>query len=60
MTEKPVEDVVQDVEPEETPDAEEYHADDDTVSDDTGTAYDVTGEPDATPQDVEPEPEPGE
>jgi hypothetical protein len=60
MTEKPIEDVAQDVLPEDEPDPEEYHADDDTVSGDTGTAYDVTGAPDATPQDEEFEAEPGE
>lgn len=59
MTEKPIEDVAQDVLTQDDPDAEEYHADDDTVSDDTGTAYDVTGEADATPQDEEPDAEPG-
>lgn len=40
MTEKPLE-----------AEAEEHHADDDTVSDETGTAYDPTGQADATPQD---------
>jgi hypothetical protein len=59
MTEKPIEDVAEDVLTEDEPDSEEYHPDDDTVSDDTGTAYDVTGAPDATPQDEEPEAEPG-
>lgn len=43
--------------PEEEPRAEEYHPDEDAVSDSTGTAYAPTGEPDATPQDELPEDE---
>lgn len=57
MTEKPLEDVAQDVLSEDEPTPEEYHADDDTVSESTGTAYAPTGETEATPQDEQPEDE---
>lgn len=51
MTEKPLEAEAEEIHPGDGPDPEEHHADGDTVSEDTGTAYDATGEPDATPQD---------
>jgi hypothetical protein len=51
MTEKPIEAVAEEVHPDDGPDPEEHHADDDVVSEDTGTAYDATGEPDLTPND---------
>ena len=39
----------------EAPDPEEYEADEreTAVSDETGTVYDVVGEPEATPHDLE-------
>lgn len=47
-------DLTEDVEPEERPDEEEYEANErETVSEDTGTAYDPLGQPSATPQDLE-------
>jgi len=41
--------------PREEPDAEEYEADEreTAVSDETGTVYDVEGEPETTPHDLE-------
>ena len=41
--------------PNEEPDPEEYEADEreTAVSDETGTVYDVVGEPETTPHDLE-------
>ncbi|WP_395659475.1 hypothetical protein [Nocardioides sp.] len=48
-------DLTEDVEPEERPDEEEFEAaDGEAVSPETGTHYDLHGEPEATPQDLEP------
>ncbi|WP_395695909.1 hypothetical protein [Nocardioides sp.] len=48
-------DMTEDVAPDERPDEEEYEADErEVVSGDTGTHYDPLGEPEATPQDLEP------
>ncbi|HEY0948575.1 hypothetical protein [Nocardioides sp.] len=47
-------DLTEDVEPDETPDAEEYEANEqEAVSEETGTVYDGRGEPAVTPQDLE-------
>ncbi|WP_296601847.1 hypothetical protein [Nocardioides sp.] len=47
-------DLTEDIEPEESPDEEEYEATErEAVSEDTGTVYDPLGEPDATPHDLE-------
>ena len=49
-------DLTEDLEPEESPDEEEYEASErEEVSEDTGTEYDVTGEPQVTPHDLEPD-----
>ena len=49
-------DLTEDLEPEERPDEEEYEADQrEAVSGDTGTHYDPLGEPEATPQDLDPD-----
>lgn len=46
-------DLADGVEPEEQPEPEEYEASErEEVSEDTGTVYDPTGVPEATPQDV--------
>jgi hypothetical protein len=46
-------DLTEDLEPEESPDEEEYEASErEVVSEDTGTEYDPAGEPEATPQDL--------
>lgn len=55
MSEKPIEAVAEEVAPDEAPDPEEYHADDDPVSEATGTVYAATGEADVTPHDELPE-----
>jgi len=48
-------DLTEGVEPEEQPDPEEFAPSDPGAdSADTGTHYDELGEPDATPQDLEP------
>lgn len=51
MSDQPIEAEAEEIEPDDRPDPEEHHADDETVSDTTGTAYSPTGEADATPQD---------
>jgi hypothetical protein len=51
-------DLTEDLEPDDTPDEEEYEASErEAVSDDTGTTYDGLGEPLATPHDLEPDDE---
>lgn len=51
-------DVVDDLEPEDTPDEEEFEGTERGVdSDDTGTHYDEYGEAQTTPHDVEDVPE---
>lgn len=48
-------DLTEDLEPEARPDEEEFEADERVaVSPDTGTHYDPLGEPEATPQDLDP------
>lgn len=46
-------DKVDDLEPDESPDEEEYVGDPGATSPDTGTHYDGTGEPEITPHDLE-------
>lgn len=47
-------DMTDGMEPEEQPEAEEYEASErEEVSDETGTVYDPTGQPETTPQDLE-------
>lgn len=47
-------DLTEDLEPEESPDAEEYEASErEAVSEDTGTVYERHGEPLVTPHDLE-------
>jgi len=47
-------DLTEDLEPDETPDEEEYEANEqEEVSEETGTVYDGRGEPAVTPQDLE-------
>lgn len=51
-------DLTEDLEPEQSPDEEEYEATEQgAVSEDTGTVYDPRGEPAVTPRDLEPEAE---
>ena len=53
--EVPLEDLAEDVLPEDGPDPEEYRATErDATSESTGTVYEPTGEAAATPQDEEP------
>ncbi|WP_122816390.1 hypothetical protein [Nocardioides pantholopis] len=52
-TEKPVEDVAEDVLADDPADPEEYQASErEQVSADTGTVYDATGQADETPLDL--------
>ena len=47
-------DLTEDIEPEESPDEEEYGASErEAVSEDTGTVYEAHGEPAVTPHDLE-------
>jgi hypothetical protein len=47
-------DLTEDLEPDESPDEEEYEASEqEAVSDETGTVYDGDGEPAVTPHDLE-------
>jgi hypothetical protein len=47
-------DTVDDIEPDESPDEEEYAGEEPgATSDDTGTVYDDTGEAEITPHDLE-------
>ena len=47
-------DLTEDLEPEESPDEEEYEASEqEAVSEDTGTVYDGQGQPAVTPHDLE-------
>jgi hypothetical protein len=47
-------DLTEDLEPDESPDEEEYEASEpEAVSEDTGTVYDPHGEPAVTPHDLE-------
>jgi hypothetical protein len=51
-------DLTEDLEREESPDEEEYEASEgEEISEDTGTEYDVTGEPQVTPHDLQPDDE---
>ncbi|WP_041546763.1 MULTISPECIES: hypothetical protein [unclassified Nocardioides] len=51
-------DLTEDLEPEESPDEEEYEANEqEAVSAETGTVYDGRGEPAVTPHDLEGEDE---
>ncbi len=51
-------DLTEDLEPEESPDEEEYEASEqEAVSEDTGTVYDEQGQPAVTPHDLEGEDE---
>lgn len=50
--ETPIEAIAEDTRPDEAPDPEEYTVEA-GVSDSTGTIYEPTGEPEATPYDLE-------
>lgn len=53
-------DLTEDLEPEESPDEEEYEASErEAVSEDTGTVYESHGEPALTPHDLEDDAEAG-
>lgn len=58
MSDGPAEDeLAEELAATDEPQPEEYEPDADVHSDETGTAYDVTGEAETTPHDDEPEDE---